>query len=71
MGNELIASVAPVARRVRAYFAPVNRTGAGGASVATVFDASGLAGFDVDAPPVPWVGPGMVRGVCTEEWDED
>ena len=58
MASELIASVAPVGRRVRAYFAPVNRA----AGVPTVFDASGLAGFNVDAPPAPWVDLGWCAG---------
>ncbi len=58
MASELIASVAPVGRRVRAYFAPVDRV----AGVPTIFDASGLAGFDVDAPPAPWVDLGWCSG---------
>jgi hypothetical protein len=58
MASELIASVAPAARRVRAYFAPVNRA----AGVATVFDASGLAGFSLDYPPLPWMDLGWCEG---------
>ncbi len=58
MASELIASVAPAARRVRAYFAPVNRA----AGMATVFDASGLAGFNLDSPPAPWVDLGWCEG---------
>jgi len=54
MASELIASVAPVTRRVRAYFAPVNRV----AGQATVWDASGIAAFNVDAPPAPWLDLG-------------
>lgn len=54
MASNLIASVAPVTRRVRAYFAPVNRS----AGQATIFDASGIAGFNPDAPPAPWVDLG-------------
>jgi hypothetical protein len=54
MAPELIASVAPVTRRVRAYFAPVNRA----AGLPTIFDASGIAGFNVDAPPAPWLDLG-------------
>ena len=45
---------APVTRRVRAYFAPVARASA----TPTLFDPGGLAGFDVDAPPAPWLDLG-------------
>jgi hypothetical protein len=58
MASELIASVAPATARVRAYFAPVNRT----AGVATVFDASGLEVFNLDYPPAPWVDLGWCEG---------
>ena len=54
MASNLIASVAPVTRRVRAFLAPVNRA----AGQATIFDASGIAGFNPDAPPAPWVDLG-------------
>ena len=58
MASELIASVAPVTRRVRAYFAPVDRT----AGQATIFDASGIAGFNVEQPPAPWLDLGWCSG---------
>ena len=51
-----MASVAPVTRRVRAYFAPVNRS----AGIPTLFDAAQLGRFDLNAPPVPWVDLGWV-----------
>jgi len=54
MANSLIPNVAPVTRRVRAYFAPVNRA----AGQATIFDASGIAGFNLNAPPAPWIDLG-------------
>jgi hypothetical protein len=54
----LVASVAPVTRRVRAYFAPVNRT----TSTPTVFDPSSTASFTVDAPPAPWIDLGWCIG---------
>lgn len=58
MASELIGAVAPIERRVRAFFAPVARaTGA-----ATVWDPAGIAGFDVDAPPSPWVDLGWCSG---------
>ena len=50
--------VAPVTRRVRAYFAPVDRA----ASAPTVFDAAQMGGFAVDAPPAPWVDLGWCSG---------
>jgi hypothetical protein len=58
MASELIASAAPVNRRVRAYFAPVNRA----AGLPTIFDPSGIAAFNVNAPPAPWVDLGWCLG---------
>lgn len=53
MASELMGT-APVAAKVRAYFAPVDRaTGA-----PTLWDASGIAAFTVDSPPAPWVDLG-------------
>jgi hypothetical protein len=57
MPSNLIPSVAPITRRVRAYFAPVNRTTA----TATIFDAANIAGFNPDAPPAPWIDLGWCR----------
>ena len=54
MANNLIPSVASVTRRVRAYFAPVNRA----AGLATIFDASAIGGFNLNAPPIPWIDLG-------------
>ncbi len=48
---------APVARRVRAYFAPVNRA----AQTPIVFDPSQGA-FNLDAPPAPWINLGWIQG---------
>jgi hypothetical protein len=48
----------PVVRRVRAYFAPVNRA----AGVPTVFDAAQMGGFALDSPPAPWVDLGWCTG---------
>ena len=55
-GAGVVASVAPVTRRVRAYFAPVNRS----AGIATLFDAAQLGQFDLHVPPAPWVDLGWV-----------
>ena len=53
-----VGVLAPVTRRVRAYFAPVNRV----AGVATVFDAAQSGSFGLDAPPAPWVDLGWCTG---------
>ncbi|HEY0264188.1 MAG TPA: hypothetical protein VGC07_06675 [Granulicella sp.] len=50
-------ATSPVARRVRAYFAPVDRT----ASAPTIFDAAQNGGFDLDNPPAPWLDLGWCR----------
>lgn len=54
----LAGSAAPVTRRVRAYFAAVNR----GAGQPTMFDPAGMAAFDVNVPPGPWVDLGWCAG---------
>ena len=50
----VVGAVAPVTRRVRAYFAPVNRD----AGAPTVFDAAQMGAFSLSAPPAPWVDLG-------------
>jgi hypothetical protein len=45
-----------VTRRIRAYFAPVNRA----AGVPTLFDAAQLGRFDLEAPPAPWIDLGWI-----------
>jgi hypothetical protein len=50
----VVGAVAPVTRRVRGYFAPVNRA----AGVPTVFDAAQMGAFALDAPPAPWMDLG-------------
>lgn len=49
---------APVARRIRAYFAPVNRA----AQTPVTFDPSLQGLFELNAPPAPWVDLGWVQG---------
>lgn len=46
----------PIARRVRAYFAPVNRAN----SAPVIFDAAQNGGFNLDAPPTPWLDLGWL-----------
>ena len=53
-----VDNLVPVTRRVRAYFAPVNRA----AGVPTVFDAAQMEGFALDSPPAPWVDLGWCTG---------
>ncbi len=48
---------APVTRRVRAYFAPVNRA----AQTPVLFDPSEQGGFSLDAPPAPWISLGWIQ----------
>ena len=48
---------APVARRVRAFFAPVNRA----AQTPVLFDPSEQGRFSLDAPPAPWLSLGWVQ----------
>jgi len=47
-----------ITRRVRAYFAPVNRT----TGVPTIFDAAQSGAFALDAPPSPWIDLGWCQG---------
>lgn len=49
---------APVARRVRAYFAPVNRA----AQTPVLFDPSQQGAFSLDSPPAPWISLGWIQG---------
>ena len=58
MSNGLLVAGSPVTRRVRAFFAPVDRV----AAVPTLFDPAGLAAFEVDAPPAPWLDLGWCTG---------
>jgi hypothetical protein len=46
----------PAVRRVRAYFAPVNRS----AQQPTIFDPAQAGLFDLDSPPAPWIDLGWI-----------
>ena len=48
----------PEVRRVRGYFAPVNRLTA----TPTAFDPTTAAAFDPDTPPAPWMDLGWIDG---------
>ncbi len=46
----------PIVRRIRAYFAPVNRV----AGVPAIFDPAQNGNFNLDAPPAPWLDLGWL-----------
>lgn len=48
---------APVTRRVRAFFAPVNRA----VQMPVLVDPSEQGRFNLDAPPAPWISLGWVQ----------
>jgi hypothetical protein len=56
MASEVQAT-APTGARVRGFFAPVDRA----TGTPTLWDAAGIAGFSLDAPPAPWID----LGFCT------
>jgi hypothetical protein len=51
---------APVARRARAYFAPVKRV----TQTPVLFDPSQQGCFSLDAPPAPWISLGWIQGLA-------
>jgi hypothetical protein len=55
-GLAMRAAMVPVTSRVRAYFAPVNRN----ADSPTIFNPAKYSGFDLDAPPAPWISVGAI-----------
>jgi len=46
----------PVTRRMRAYFAPVNRA----TTTPSIFDAAQSGNFELDNPPQPWIDSGWI-----------
>ncbi len=46
----------PIVRRIRAYFAPVDRT----AGAPTIFDPAQNGSFNLDSPPSPWLDLGWL-----------
>ena len=58
MATNWFSAAAPVSRRARAYFAPVNRA----AQAPVIFDPSQQGGFSLDAPPAPWISLGYIQG---------
>ena len=53
----VVNAMPPVTRRVRAYFAPIDRVN----RVPAVFDPSVNGQFSLDAPPVPWIDLGWIE----------
>ena len=49
---------APVARRIRAYFAPVNRA----SQTPVLFDPAEQGSFSFTTPPAPWIDLGWIQG---------
>ncbi len=58
MAANWLSAPAPVTRRVRAYFAPVNRA----AQAPVLFDPAGQGSFDMNTPPAPWIDLGWIEG---------
>jgi hypothetical protein len=56
--KDAVGTAGPVTRRVRAYFAPVDRQ----TGTPTLFDAARSGGFAIDVPPSPWVDLGWCSG---------
>jgi hypothetical protein len=57
MATATYLAPAPVVRRVRGYFAAVNR----GTGTPVLFDPAEMGGFALDAPPAPWVSLGWIK----------
>jgi hypothetical protein len=51
------AGLRPISRQMRAYFAPVDRVN----GPTAVFDPSQNGGFQLDAPPAPWIDLGWIE----------
>jgi hypothetical protein len=57
MTSNWFTAPAPVARRVRAYFAPVNRA----TQTPVLFDPAEQGRFSLDAPSAPWISLGWIQ----------
>lgn len=60
MAANWFSAPAPVARRARAYFSPVNRA----TQTPAPFDPSQQGRFSLDAPPVPWISLGWIQNLA-------
>jgi hypothetical protein len=59
--SDVMNTMAPVVRRVRAYFAPVTRPSTTTTGF-TIFDPAQSGAFGLDAPPAPWIDLGWIAG---------
>jgi hypothetical protein len=57
MAATWFSAPAPVMRRVRGYFAPINRN----TQTPTLFDPAEQGSFDLDSPPSPWISLGWIQ----------
>jgi hypothetical protein len=57
MTQSWFSAPAPVTRRVRAYFAPVNRA----TQTPVLFDPAEQGAFNLGAPPSPWIDLGWIQ----------
>ena len=57
MAANWFSAPAPVARRVRGYFAPANRA----SQTPVLFDPAEQGGFNLNAPPAPWISLGWIQ----------
>jgi hypothetical protein len=57
MAANWFSAPAPAVRRVRGFFAPVNRTG----QTPVLFDPVQQGRFNMEAPPAPWVSLGWIQ----------
>jgi hypothetical protein len=57
MASSWFSAPSPVARRMRVFFAPVNRV----LQQPVIFDPSKLRAFSFDVPPTPWIDLGWIR----------
>ncbi|MGA2218376.1 MAG: hypothetical protein ABSG51_09845 [Terracidiphilus sp.] len=57
MAANWFSAPAPVTRRVRGYFAPVNRA----TQTPVLFDPTTQGSFRLDAPPAPWISVGWIQ----------
>jgi len=63
MKGNWFSAPAPVAQRVRAYFAPVNRT----AQTPVLFDPVEQGSFSLDSPPAPWIDLGWIQSFIRKQ----
>jgi hypothetical protein len=58
MSTGITSNITPITRRVRAYFAPVDRA----SGTPAIFDATNNGRFALNTPPAPWIDLGWCTG---------